>query len=329
MKKLQLIAVALLIITIGVGLWAYWRHSELYPSTDDAYVRANIVTMAAQVSGQVNSVKVTENQLVKAGDVLVELDAEVFNNAVKEGAAQVESATAAGSAYDAQINAATASVNGAQTALDAAQAQLSRVQTLFKKGDVAQAALDNARTATAQAQAGLNTARAQLSQARSAQITNQDALVSAQAQLATAKLNLEHAKITAPTDGWIANIRLREGSTVAAYQPLFSLVEAGDWWVDANFKETDMVRIKSGQKVTVSIDMLPGKSFEGEVASIGPGSGATFALLPAENASGNWVKVTQRFPIRITFMTKDDQFRAGASASVKVDTTGHEAADSK
>lgn len=300
MKSVRFVALAALVLVIAGGLWYYWRHTSLFPSTQDAYVRANIVTMASQVSGEITAVKVSENQRGAAGDVLVELDASIFENAITAAKAQVESASEAESAFAAQISAASAAVESAQAALDAGIARFDRVQTLFDKGDAAQAALDQARAARAQSQSALN---------------------GAQAQLATATVNLNHTKIVAPTDAWVANISLREGTTISAYQPLFSLVEATEWWVDANFKETDMVRLAVGQPVAVTIDMLPGQQIQGEVASLGIGSGATFALLPAENASGNWVKVTQRLPVRIRLDHGSLQLRAGASATVTVDTT--------
>jgi membrane fusion protein (multidrug efflux system) len=120
----------------------------------------------------------------------------------------------------------------------------------------------------------------------------------------------------------VTNVSLRPGSVVAAYQPLFSLIDASEWWVSANFKETDLVRIAPGMAVTVSVDMLPGRTFAGHVDSVGMGSGATFALLPAQNASGNWVKVTQRFPLRVALDAVDPGLKVGASATVTVDTTG-------
>lgn len=321
MKVVKLLSVFVLIAAIGGGLWWYWRQSTLYPSTQDAYVGANIVTMAAQVSGRVKTVNASENQRVAAGDLLVELDPSVYRNAVDAAKAQVASASQANAAYSAQITAAEAELQSAQVGLDTATAQFDRNQDLFTKGDVTQAALDQSRSALAQAQAQVNRAQAQLSQARSALASNGDALASAQAQLATAATNLDHTKIVAPADGWVSNISLREGATVTAYQPLFSLVENTQWWVDANFKETDLSRLIAGQPATVTIDMLPNVTFAGTVGSIAAGSGATFALLPAENATGNWVKVTQRFAIRINLDPGTHQLRSGASASVTVDTT--------
>lgn len=321
MKILKLVGLLLLLGAIGGGLWWYWRQSALYPSTQDAYVGANIVTMAAQVSGQVTAVNVVENQRVAAGDVLLKLDPALYQHAVDAAKAQVATASQTGASFEAQITAAEAGVQSARVGLDTATAQAERDQTLLGRGDITQAVVDRNRAALAQAQAALNSAKAQLSQARAALASNRDALATAQAQLATAMTNLNHTEIKAPADGWIANISLREGATVSAFQPLFSLVEGSEWWVDANFKETDLSRILPGQPATVTIDMVPGVTFSGKVGSVAAGSGASFALLPAENATGNWVKVTQRFAIRIELDPGATRLRSGASATVTVDTT--------
>ncbi|MGR3572532.1 HlyD family secretion protein [Brevirhabdus sp.] len=321
MKILKLVGLLLLLGAIGGGLWWYWRQSTLYPSTQDAYVGANIVTMAAQVSGQVTTVNVVENQRVAAGDVLLKLDPALYRHAVDAAKAQVATASQAGASFEAQITAADAGVQSAQVGLDTAAAQAERDQTLLSRGDITQAVADRNRATLAQAQAALNSAKAQLSQARAALASNRDALAAAQARLATAMTDLAHTEIKAPADGWIANISLRRGATVSAFQPLFSLVEGSEWWVDANFKETDLPRILPGQPATVTIDMVPGVTFSGKVGSVAAGSGASFALLPAENATGNWVKVTQRFAIRIKLDPGTTRLRAGASATVTVDTT--------
>jgi len=321
MKFFKLAVVSAVIASIGGGLWLYWQHSALFPSTQDAYVQGNIVTMAAQVPGRVVAVKVVENQHVKTGDVLVEIDPSIFENAVASAQAQVQSAGEAEGAFASQVDAAGAALTSARASLDAATNQMARTQTLADRGDVSSAVLDSARATQAQARAGVDGAQAQLAQARAAMVANRQTLVSAQAQLATARTNLKHTQIIAPSDGWIANLSLRVGATIPAYQPLFSLVEDQVWWVDANFKETDLGRIKVGQPASITVDMLPGVTLTGKVQSLGAGSGATFALLPPQNASGNWVKVTQRFPVRIELAPSSDPLRAGASASVTIDTT--------
>ncbi len=130
--------------------------------------------------------------------------------------------------------------------------------------------------------------------------------------------------VTAPGNGWVSNLNLRPGSVIQAGTPAFALIEDGHWWVDANFKETDLARIKPGQTATIRLDMYPGAKLDGEVESISAGSGSTFSVLPPENATGNWVKVTQRFPIRIRITSQpspDQPLRVGASADVTIDTT--------
>jgi membrane fusion protein, multidrug efflux system len=177
------------------------------------------------------------------------------------------------------------------------------VQLIFEylvKGDVATAAVDDATNALDQAKAGLAEETAGLKAATDQAGTPGDqnaAVRAALGQLTQAKINLSYATVTAPADGWVANIGSRPGQVVGAGQALFSLVEDGEWWVDGNFKETDLLRIRPGQPVTVAIDMYPGTNVMGKIASIGAGSGAAFSLLAPQNATGNWVKVTQRFHV--------------------------------
>lgn len=321
MKKLKLFVALGLVVAIAAGLWAWWRYEEYHPTTQDAYLRANIVSIAAQVPGQVTAVPVHENEHVKAGTVLFRIDPAQYRNAVDAAQAQVDVAEQARKSSESQIQAAEQGVTSARAALDTDKKQLGRTEALFASGNIPQASLDKQRTAVAQARAALDAAVAQLSQARSTAETREDNLAAAKAQLATARVNLDHTVVRAPSSGWVSNLSLRTGSTVAAYQPLFALVEDSDWWVEANFKETDLTRIRPGQPVTVKVDMLPGDTLHGHVASVGAGSGATFSLLPPQNASGNWVKVTQRFPVRIALDPVKATLRAGASVTATVDTT--------
>jgi membrane fusion protein, multidrug efflux system len=207
------------------------------------------------------------------------------------------------------------------------------VQLIFEylvKGDVATAAVDDATNALDQAKAGLAEETAGLKAATDQAGTPGDqnaAVRAALGQLTQAKINLSYATVTAPADGWVANIGSRPGQVVGAGQALFSLVEDGEWWVDGNFKETDLLRIRPGQPVTVAIDMYPGTNVRGKIASIGAGSGAAFSLLAPQNATGNWVKVTQRFPVRIELdpvKSSAMQLRVGASVTATVDTSGLE-----
>ncbi|NOD97708.1 HlyD family efflux transporter periplasmic adaptor subunit [Ruegeria sp. HKCCD6228] len=322
MKPLKIAAVALILAAITVGLVLFWRHEERYPSTQDAYLGANIIYVAAQVTGQVADVHVIENQPVKNGDLLFTIDDTQFKVSVDAAKANLDSAIQQAKSYSTQIAAAEASVNSAQSAYDTALKSFERAKALFASGDVAQASLDQTASDFAQASARLTTSQSSLLALKSGLQAKQDDILSARAQLEIAETNLAWTKIHAAADGWIANLTLRPGSSVSANAPQFSIVESSDWWVDANFKETALTRIRPGQPVTIRVDMLPGTTLTGKVASIGRGSGDTFSLLPSENASGNWVKVTRRFPVRIELDPTDAPLRVGGSSKVVIDTTG-------
>ena len=236
----------LAILTAGGGIYAYWHYTSLHPSTDNAYVRANVVQFAPEVSGRVSDVAAKGFAQVKSGDVLAHIDEARFQSALK----QVE--------------------------------------------DVLHAA-EGARTNVEQARAAVERARTEL----------------------------DNATLKAPIDGTLGNVSVRPGSIVRAGVPLFPIVDTSAWWVDANFKETDLGRIRVGQKATVVLDIYPEHEFSGEVQAVGPASTSAFSLLPNENATGNWIKLTQRFPVRISLSLKpgDPTLRFGASATVTVDTT--------
>ncbi|WP_300069816.1 HlyD family secretion protein [uncultured Ruegeria sp.] len=322
MKSLKSVAVVVMLGAITVGLVLYWRYDERYPSTKDAYIGANIIYVAAQVTGQVADVHVVENQPIKTGDLLFSIDDTQFKASVDQAKADLDSSVQQAKSYSTQITAAEASVASAKSAYETADKSLERAKALHASGDLAQASLDQTTSAFAQASARLTTSQSSLLALQSGLAAKQDDILSSQAQLEIAKANQAWTKVFATADGWIANLSLRPGSSVSANAPQFSIVESTDWWVDANFKETSLPRIRPGQPVTVHVDMLPGVALTGKVASIGRGSGDTFSLLPSENSSGNWVKVTRRFPVRIDLDPTDAPLRVGGSSKVIVDTTG-------
>ncbi|KIC37106.1 hypothetical protein RA27_21750 [Ruegeria sp. ANG-R] len=322
MKSFKAISVAGMLAAIAVGLFLFWRHEERYPSTKDAYIGANIIYVAAQVTGQVSKVSVVENQAVKAGDLLFTIDATQFSASVDQAKADLDSAIQQAQSYSTQITAAQASVESAQSAYETAQKSFERAKALASTGDLAQASLDQTTSEFAQASARLTTSQSSLLALQSGLAAKQDDILSSQAALEIAQADLAWTEVYAAADGWIANLTLRPGSSVSANAPQFSIVESSDWWVDANFKETSLPRIRPGQPVKVQVDMLPGVAITGKVASIGRGSGDTFSLLPSENSSGNWVKVTRRFPVRVELDPTDAPLRVGGSSKVIVDTTG-------
>lgn len=328
MKSFKILLLIAVMAGAGGGLAWWWRHQAQYPATDDAYIGANVLTVAARVGGRVAAVAVQEHAQVQAGQVLLRLQDDILRAELAAAQAAFEQAAQAAGAGAAQVAAAEAQVAQADAALGQAQSAFDRAEALHARGDLAQAALDNARGARDQAQAGRDAAAAALKAAQDqlgAEGTENAAVRAAMARLEQARIALDDAVLRSPVSGWVANLSLRPGAMISAGQPLFSIVENGTWWVDANFKETDIARLRPGQPARVTIDMYPGMTLSGRVDSIGAGSGSVFSLLPPQNATGNWVKVTQRFPVRIALDgasgDADKPLRVGASSTVVVDTT--------
>ena len=258
-----------------------FNYLERHPSTDDAYVQAETINVAAQVTGPVADIYVKDHQAVEKGQLLFTIDPLSFEIAV---------------------NKATATLAAQRAALVLAEQNAQRIFQLVKINQASKAAGD-------QAQSQLDSARAELA--------------ADEAQLARAKLDLKHTQVIAPRAGVVTQFLLQPGNTVVASSLLFVIVEQDHFWVDANFKETQLARIQSGQPVKIVLDMFPGHAFQGTVEAISSASGAVFSLLPPENASGNWVKVTQRFPVKIIIQNPDKAYplRAGATATATIDTT--------
>lgn len=321
-KKILILLSVLLFITLII----YWRHTVLNPSTDDAYVQANIVNVAPQVSGFVSAVLVQNHQAVKAGDLLFTIDSAPFIIALQQAQAQLELAKEKIAANQDAVVTATAVLAQRQAELTNAKLDSNRALKLAKEGVLPRQTADDARAKIITAQAAFDAAAAELKQAQDlyGKAGNDNAtLKDAEAAVASAQLNVGYTKIYAQANGKIENLSLRTGAVVTANTAVFSLIDDTQWWVDANYNETDMRRIRPGQKASVEIDMYPGEDFSGVVESISAGSGASFSLLPPENATGNWVKVTQRFPVRVHLYPSNAHtpFRVGASANVTINTS--------
>ncbi|HVQ10579.1 MAG TPA: HlyD family secretion protein [Methyloceanibacter sp.] len=323
---LRWVALAAVIVATVAGAFYYWRHVELYPTTENAYTGSNIVRVASEVSGPVIRVYVLTDQPVKTGDPLFDIDPTLYDAALRNARAQFDAAAdASGTAGD-SLKKAAATLEEKRVALedalkayrDAKDAQQpdappsDQVSAAGKGWQDALKAYKDAEAAFAAEQDKPLTVTTPTTQLRAAS-----------AQLAKTTHDRVKTHTTAPAGGIVSNVTLRPGATVQAGAPLFAIIEANRWWVDANFKETDLARIKVGQPATVYLDMYPGVTFDGTVESISSGSGAAFSVLPPENASGNWVKVTQRFPVRISLTNPpaDKPLRVGASTSVTIDTT--------
>ena len=316
--------VALLILAAAISFAVhYWRESRLFVSTDNAYVNANRTEMASQVSGPVLALWVRDQQPVKYGELLFQIDPQPYQLAVDAAEAQVELANQSNSQDRAAVAAARATVAQRTAELRNAQATEQRANELTKQKLISKQSAETMATEAETAAAAVSAAQANLEQATSVlgKAGAQNAAVrAAAAKLAQAQLDLAHTRITAPGNGLIANLELRPGSMVQAGIPLFTIIGDNEYWVDANFKETELRRVQPGQKARIRVDMYPDHEFKGEVQSLSGGAGQAFSLLPAQNATGNWVKVTQRVPVRVRVLDSDSRYplRIGTTATVRV-----------
>lgn len=332
-KELIAVAIALL---VGAGLalagWLYWSYSGAHPSTDDAYIHANTVWIAPRVAGQVVQVAVQDNQAIKAGDLLLRIDPVPFAAELAKASSAAALARQEIEVQRAAVSAAQAKVDEQQALVDSAKQQFERLSALVARGDEPKLKGIELEDTLKAAQATLNDLRAELllAENRLGPPAIQDARVNqADAEVNLAKLRLDWTEIRAPADGWVTRVDARPGEVVAIGDPLFVLVEAGQWWVQANFKEGRIGRITAGMPARIQIDLYGNQVFDGLVQSIAPASAASFSLLPAQNTTGNWVKVTQRIPVRIKLapMRPEQPYRVGASVTATVMVDAVDAVD--
>jgi len=322
MSRWLLLVVAL--ATAAAGLYGYWQHTERYPSTSDAYVTAHVVRLEPQVGGRITDVPVKDHQHVAQGRLLLQIDARPYRIAVQKAEAELALAQQQKLAADAGAIAASAMIDQRQAQLDDAKRTYARDTRMLAHKAVSEAQTQTDHDKLREAEAGLKADRAALRRAVREQGESAARIRVAQAALARARLNLTYTRISAPAPGTLGEIAVHPGDIVQAGQQLLPLVEDRVFWVNANYKETDLRRIKPGQPAAIHIDMYPGRTFHGVVESVSPASGVAFSLLPPENATGNWVKVTQRFPVRVRISADADglpPLRVGASSSVTIDTT--------
>ncbi|MES1952283.1 multidrug resistance protein K [Salinisphaera sp. S4-8] len=319
-KRVAVIACTLVVLcAIGAGIW-WWLNRDLV-STDDAFVQADIVQVAPRVTGTVAEVYVRDNQHVEKGEALFTLDPADFRVRLASAEASLQAAKAAYAASQRELEV-TRQTSGADTqsaeaALETARAEASRAaadaqryRKLYAKREVSRQRLDQANTTATSAAARVREAQAQLKQAQTApdQIARsqsraesaQARIAEAAAQVEQARLNLSYTEIRAPQAGKVAQKSVLAGSHVNAGQAALAVV-ADDPWVVANFKETQLSRMRVGQPVRIEVDAFPDHEFEGRLQSIQSGTGPTFSLLPPQNATGNFVKIVQRVPVKIVF----------------------------
>ena len=298
-----------------------------YQTTDDAYVMAARTPISANVSARVVELAVRDNQQVKKGQLLFRLDDRDFKAALAQAQAQLAAARLQVLTGRATAGQQSAAVSEAQAALDYAQRELARQKVLAGGGVASQQQLDQAKNAADVARAHLLAVQQQAVAARTAvggdssPVDSQPAVMQALAALQRAQLALGYTTIVAPQDGVVTKVeQIQLGSYITAAQPLFWLV-SGRPYIEADFKENQLAKMRVGQPADIDIDAYKGQKLKGHVASFSPGAGATFSILPAQNATGNWVKVVQRLPVRIEFDSAPPaNASAGLSATVKVDT---------
>ena len=341
----RLLLVPILLGLLGAAGWYghYWYETGRYlEETDDAYLRADNVTVSPKVGGYVAEVHVTDNQRVRAGDVLARIDDRDFKAAVNQAKADVAQARAAIDSLDAQIalqqssiDQARADVATAEAALNFAQQQYDRAEALAQRGvgTVQQAQqtgsdLLQKRSALIRARAAQEAATRQIAVLRAQRESAVATLAGKQAALEQAELNLGYTAITAPIDGVVGDRSLRLGLYLQPGTQILTLVPMDKGlYVVANFKETQVGHMVQGEPVEISVDALPGHVFKGRLDSIAPGTGAQFALLPTDNATGNFTKIVQRVPVKILLDGRDAalaRLRPGLSVQATVDTRDEE-----
>jgi len=321
-SKVRLLLMLIVPALILAGGLYYWFATGDYVSTDNAQVKQDIVSVSAQVSGPVVAIAIKNGDHVKRGDVLFEIDAAPYRVALEQAEAQLAAAKLQTRELQTQAAGTGADITGAQADLELKRRALSRQTALLKDGFTTRANYDDAVAEVRKAETALANARARSASASAAIAPGQQpSIAAAMAAVDKAKLDLSRTTVRAPFDGTIANSdRLQVGQAVAPGVGLLSLVHGTDAWIEANFKEKDLARMVPGQKVKIEIDAYPDQTFEGHVQSIGAGTGSEFAVIPSQNANGNWVKVTQRVPVRIAFDgTPSRAMIAGLSTEVTVD----------
>jgi membrane fusion protein (multidrug efflux system) len=318
-KKKITIALALIALLGGLAFTYFYGRSR---STENAYINADVVNVASLVAGRVVAVPIKENQHVRKGDALFDIDPEPFAIALERARADLALARQAARQDNAEVVVARALVTQAESDLANARTIYSRDKELVGQHFISQQSLDDAQTRMQALQASLEQARAKLTKALSAPVKTEERgdVLKAQATIDQAQLDLAHTHVTAAQDGQISNLSLTPGSLVGVGAPLFALIAENSFHIDANFKETELVGIHPGQDVDIQIDMYPDQHFKGTVESLSGGTGTAFSLLPPQNATGNWVKIAQRVAVRIKFAQMDTEhpLRIGATATVSV-----------
>jgi len=319
-RKVMLVLAVMVLCGVCLTAW-FWYKSKIEVSTDNAFVVAPVHQVSARVPGHVVNVPLEDNQWVQEGALLLELDDSVYRKKLDRAQAQLEIARNESSGDYLQVNVAAAVMAQEEARLAQAKLDLQRGETLYDKEVIPLQQLEQLRTARDLATGGASEAREKLQKARArlgAEQSGESTAMIAQrsAERDLAQLELSYTRLLAPVAGYVTRKSVETGNNVQAGQPLLTLVELDASWIVANYKESQLTYVEPGQKVTLTVDAYPGKKFSGRVDSIMSGTGAAFSLLPPENATGNYVKVVQRIPVKIVIEPDSDpehQLRVGMS----------------
>ncbi|MEI7713879.1 MAG: HlyD family secretion protein [Rhodospirillales bacterium] len=314
---------------VAVGGVVAWQHGGRFVSTENAYVKADIAQIAPEVAGRVIEVAVRDHASVEAGAVLVRIDPEPYRLVLAKVSADLDVARTTVETARATYHETKSELGEVQNQAEYLERQLLRQVSLAQHGVVAASVLETAQKDAAVARDRLNVVRKRLERVRAALGGNPDIAVDQHpmvrdklADRDRAALDLAHTTMVAPLDGVAVNVKLQLGEQVKAATPLFVIVAATRPWVEANLKETELTHVAVGQRAKVVLDIYPDEPWEAEVASISPAAGSEFAILPPQNASGNWVKVVQRLPVKLRLLPHEGEktLRAGMTATVDIDT---------
>ena len=302
------------VVIVGlIALVVFYINSLMYETTDDAYIESDIVQIAPRVSGQIKEIYIKDNQKINEGDLIAKIDDSDYKIRLEQAQAQYEKALLSQKVAQAKLNA----IN---TEISAAQKDLKRYEKLYEAGAVSQQAYDAAQTKYDNAKAKLLSAEEDILSLSNDKVADANLRV-LKAQKDKAELDLSYTKIKSPNSGTVTNKNIEKGNYVQVGQPLFSLA-GDDIWIEANFKENQVGKMKPGQEVEIKIDAYPKKKFKGKIDSIQKASGAKSSLFPPENAVGSFVKIVQRIPVKIVFTedinSKEYNIVAGMSVVPKV-----------
>lgn len=306
-----------------------WLMGGRYVATENAYVKADIAQISSEIAGRIVEVKVRDHDTVRAGDTLIRLDPEPFTVAVAQAQAELDASRTEVATLLASWNEARSELQEADSKSTYWEAQVIRQAQLAGRGIVSSTKLEEveinaiaARDRVAVMRQKVSRVAAQLGGQPERPVDDHPLVREKRAALDRAMLDLSRTTIRASLSGTAVNVKLQPGEQIRMATPLFALVSDARPWVEANFKETELTHVRPGHRATVSLDIYPGIEWSAEIESISPATGAEFAVLPPQNASGNWVKVVQRLPVRVRLLPRPDEppLRAGMTARVSVDT---------